>query len=216
MSRQQYQDKLRALLYPAERRVFAKLSTPQKVQDYLDTLKFNFEESGETQMSPRRILQTKKAHCFEGAIFAAAALAYHGREVWLVDLRSSPRDHDHVVALFTERGRWGAISKTNHAVLRWRDPVYSNVRELGMSYFHEYFIQDGTKTMLSYSAPFSLARYAPARWVVAAEDLDWLGEALDDSPHFPIAPKKVLQRLRKASPIERKVGEVVEHRPSRN
>ena len=56
---------------------------------------------------------------------------------------------------------WGAISKTNHAILRWRDPIYKSARELAMSYVHEYCLPGGKKSMLEYSRPFSLARFAP-------------------------------------------------------
>ena len=50
-------------------------------------------------------------------------------------------DSDHVVALFKRNGCWGAISKSNHVWLRWRDPVYRSLRELAMSYAHEYFLR---------------------------------------------------------------------------
>ncbi len=119
-----YRNRLRALLTPAERRVFARLDTPQKIQTFLDKLPANFGLAGDTAMSPRRVLQTRVAHCAEGAVFAVAALAYHGKPSWLIDMRALPSDQDHVVTLFKERGLWGAISKTNHPVLRWRDPVY--------------------------------------------------------------------------------------------
>ncbi len=123
-----YQHKLHALLSPAEHRVMRKLSTPQKIQDYLDSLPINFEEKGETILSPRRVLRERKAHCIEGAFFAAASLAYHGYPPLLMDFRTLPNDEDHVVAVFKEKGHWGAISKTNHAILRWRDPVYRSAR----------------------------------------------------------------------------------------
>src|SRR3989344_7563100 len=132
-----YARRIRKVLTPPEILVFKKLRTPQKIQDYLDALPINFEDSGETYRSPRRLLGAKEAHCLEGALFAAAVLAYHGQKPLLLDLRTTPRDEDHVVALFRQNGRWGAISKTNHAVLRYRDPVYKDVRELAMSYFHE-------------------------------------------------------------------------------
>ena len=70
-----YVDKIKALLSPTERKIFQKLTTPQKIQDYLDKLPINYEHGGETYMSPRRMLKAKTAHCFEGALFAAAALA---------------------------------------------------------------------------------------------------------------------------------------------
>ena len=129
----QYAREMRALLSPAEHGVFKKLSTPQKIQDYLDHLPINFELVGETLYSPRRVLQENKAHCVEGALFAAAALCYHGQPPLLLDIQTTADDYDHVLALFKEEGRWGAISKTNHTILRWRDPVYKNPRELAMS-----------------------------------------------------------------------------------
>jgi hypothetical protein len=200
-----YRRKLAAILTARERRQFARLNTPQKIQDFLDRLPANFELDGDTHMSPRRVLRTRLAHCTEGALLAAACLAFHGRDARLMDLRATAADDDHVVTLFRERGLWGAISKTNHAVLRWRDPIYRTPRELAMSYAHEYFMNDGRKTLLAYSRPFGLMRYAPARWVTAEDNLDWLILALDESPHHPLAPPAALKRRRRASAFERRV-----------
>lgn len=208
-----YRNILKNLLSPAERAVFKKLKTPLDIQNYLDRLPINFELAGETIFSPRRVLREKKVHCVEGALFAAASLAYQGRPPYLLDIQTVPHDDDHVVALFKEDGRWGAISKTNHTILRWRDPVYKTIRELAMSYFHEYIVADGEKTMRAYSKPFDLSRYAP-EWVVAEEDLVTLIADLDDSPHFPIAGKKTMKRLRNAQPIEAKVLDITEWLPS--
>ncbi|HVV39170.1 MAG TPA: hypothetical protein VHD31_02485 [Candidatus Paceibacterota bacterium] len=208
-----YRDQIRALLSPAERSVFTKLSTPNLIQDYIEALPQNFSYlAGETHRSPRRILRnkaSKKAYCFEGAILAAALLAYHGHKPLLMDLQTADDDEDHVVALFQENNLWGAISQTNHPVLRWRDPVYKTVRELAMSYFHEYFLpQNGKKTLYAYSAPFDLSKYKPADWVTIEKSLDWLAEALDDSRHFPIAPKNILRQARKATILERKASKL--------
>lgn len=205
-----YRNRLRDLLSPAEYRLFARLDTPQKIQDFIDRLPANFELDGDTVMSPRRVLQTRRAHCAEGALFAAAVLMFHGRPVWLMDLQALPSDHDHVVALFRERRRWGALSKTNHAILRWRDPIYLSARELAMSYAHEYCLPGGKKSLLAFSRPFSLQRFAPARWVTAADDLHWLMDELDDSPHVPVAPKPALRRRRRSSKVELVAQEVVE------
>ena len=185
---------LNDLLTPAERRLFARLDTPHKIQDFLDSLPVNFEPDGDTIMSPRRMLKARVAHCAEGALLAAAVMMFHRKPVWLVDLRARPTDHDHVIAVFKEHGRWGAISKTNHSILRWRDPIYKSVRELAVSYAHEYCLPSGQKSLLAFSRPFSLARFAPARWVTAEEDLHWLMDALDTSPHEDVAPKRIRQR----------------------
>jgi hypothetical protein len=211
MTTRAYRDALRALLTPAERRVFARLDTPQKIQAYLEKLPPNFELGGETYMSPRRALKARTVHCAEAAVLAAAILIYHGQPVWLMDIRALPSDQDHIVTLFKQRGLWGAISKTNHAVLRWRDPIYRNAREVAMTYAHEYNLDFGKKSMLAYSRPFSLTHYAPRRWVIAEEDLDWLMDALDDSPHEPVAPPHALKRRRKSTRVELKSQDLTEH-----
>lgn len=155
-----------------------------------------------TMRSPRRVMRDRKAHCMEGAMLAAAALAYHGRPPILLGLEATAGDYDHIVALFKEGGRWGAISKTNYPVLRWRDPVYMSVRELVMSYFHEYFLDSGRKTLRRYSAPFNIQKYDPAKWLTIEEDVDWLAEELGEAKHFPIAPPSTIKKLRKATRIE--------------
>ena len=208
-----YQTKLRALLSPAEHRVFKKLNTPHRIQDYLEALPQNFSRSREGSCrSVRRIVAEGKAYCLEGAVLAAASLAYHGSPPLLLDIKTTDHDEEHVVALFKDGGRWGAISKTNHPVLRWRDPVYKSVRELAMSYFNEYFLwQNGEKTMYSHSRAFGLHRYPPSRWVTTESSLEWLADALDRAPHSPVAPAGIIKtKLRKASKIERAVLELEE------
>lgn len=197
-----YSDRIKNLLSPIERRIFSKLNSPFKIQAYLDSLPINFEISGETYMSPRRTLVAETAHCFEGALVAATALAYHGQRPLILDLKTAPYDEDHVVAVFKKHGHWGAISKTNHATLRYRDPIYKNVRELVLSYFHEYFLPNGAKTLRSYSKPFDLSKYPPERWVTAEEDLFWLVNDLDDAPHVSIIEKHHIPLLRKATKFE--------------
>jgi hypothetical protein len=205
-----YRRRLYALLTPSEHRLFARLDTPAKIQSFLDKLPVNFGLDGDTAMSPRRVLGARMAHCAEGAVFAAAVLAYHGKRPLLMDIRALPSDQDHIITLFREHGLWGAISKTNHAILRWRDPIYRSPRELAMTYAHEYCLPGGKKSMLSFSRPFSLARYAPRSWVVAPEDLDWLLVDLDTSPHLPVAPHRALRKRRRASRVEMLSQEVVE------
>lgn len=202
-----YQKKLKSLLSPAERAVFKKLNSPTRIQDYLEALPHNFSKSaGETCRSVRRILQKRRTYCFEGALLAAAALAYHGKPPLILDLQTTEADEDHVVALFKENGLWGALSKTNNPVLRYRDPVYKNVRELAMSYFHEYFLyKGGEKTMRAYSKPFDLTKYQPEVWVTGEASLDFIAEDLDASPHLPVAPASVIKKLRRATTLERKV-----------
>ncbi|TAN54208.1 MAG: hypothetical protein EPN19_07255, partial [Betaproteobacteria bacterium] len=146
----------------AEFAILRRLDTPAKIQRFLNGLKQNFEPDGDTCYSVRTVLKQRRAHCIEGATLAACALWIHGEPPLLMDLQAV-RDFDHVVAVFRRRGRWGAISKTNGLALRWRDPVYRSLRELAMSYFHEYYNKRHEKTLRTYSRPFDLRRAGSAR-----------------------------------------------------
>lgn len=192
-----------------EFKVFKKLKTPEKIQDFVDKLKINFEPNGETDHSPLMVLRHKEAHCFEGAVLAAAALWHNGERPLLVNLKTTADDYGHVLAIFRRGGRWGAITKTNHAVLRYRDPVYGSLQELVMSYFNEYFMDNGVKTLRAYSSPFDLTKYGDD-WVTSRKSLSEILDALMDSPHVKILNKESVRRLRPAAPIEIKAGKLVE------
>ncbi len=193
--------------------IFKRLNTPQKIQNFLNKLPQNFELRGETCMSPRMVLRENKAHCIEGALFGAAALWYHGKRPLVMHLKTKNHDHDHVVAIFKESGCFGAMSKTNHAVLRYRDPVYKTPRELALSYFNEYFM-DGTgeKTMLGYTLPIDLKKLAGSGWLTSLKDLWLINDKLFHAPHRPIAPKSIMKNLRPADKIEIKVMDVPEQK----
>ena len=193
----------------AEFKIFQKLDTPAKVQDFLNTLSINFEKSGETSHSPLFVLKHKTAHCLEGALLAAAILWYHGRPPLLLDLETGLEDESHVVALFKENGYWGAISKTNHAVLRFRDPVYKTIRELALSYFNEYFLDSGKKTLKSFSTkPLNLTEFED-EWLMADFPVWGIHDALVDASHSPIAPAQNLKNLRHVDMIEVRAGKLV-------
>lgn len=202
--------KNKVALLASELHILKRLSSPQKIQDFLNALPANFEKNGDTALSPRRVLREGHAHCIEGAILAALALYHHGQKPLLLDLTSSLRDQDHVVALFRHGKYWGAISKTNHAVLRYREPVYRTVRELAMSYFHEYFLNDGTKTLRSYSDPVDLSRLKDTDWMISEKNLWYIVDLLNDAPHHDILTRSMIARLRKADPIEREVGKITQ------
>ncbi len=191
------------LLKKEERILLKKLSTPEKIQDYVLTFSVNKRD---TVQSVRRTIVNKKAHCFEGALFAAAALWYHGEPPLLLDLKTSAKDKDHVVTLFKRNGFWGAISTTSHSVLRYRDPIHKTLRELALSYFNEYFLNSGQKTLISHSArPFKLP-LTDTEWLIGNEELYDLGAALDDAPHQSLVPKKT--KLRYADKIERRAANI--------
>lgn len=188
--------------------ILKQLNTPRKIQDFLEKIKINFED--ETCFSPRTVLKKKKAHCIEAAMLAAAALRLKGHKPLLVDLTSVEKDEDHVIAVFRQHGHWGAISKSNHAVLRYRDPIYKTIRELIMSYFNEYFLNNGKKTLRSYSMPVDLSRFDNIKWMTSKEDVWEIPEYLADVPHKPVLNRKQLALLRKVDKIEIEAGDIEE------
>lgn len=188
-----------------------KLNTPAKVQDFLNILKFNFEKNGETCRSPVLVLRNKEAHCLEGAILGAYILSLHNFKPLLMHLEATRDDYDHVIAPFRADGLWGALSKTNHAVLRYREPIYRNLRELALSYFHEYFLRDGRKTLRQYSAPLNLNTLKKG-WELSEKNLWGIDRALDHREHFNIAPKDAVKKFRRADRIERQAGEITEYK----
>ena len=193
-----------------EVRVFRKLNTYKKIQKFLDELPINFEEGGETCMSPRRVLREGKAHCIEGAIFAAAVLKFHGEKPLIVDMESNSFDYDHVICVFEKEGSWGAISKTNHGVLRFREPVYRDIRELIMSYFHEYLDSKGRKNLRSYSMPVNLDMFGSQDWITNEEDVWFIPEHLCEVKHFPLVNRRQVANFISPHEIELAVGKLVE------
>ena len=200
---------------PKEKILLQKLNTPAKVQDFLNSLKFNFEKKGETLKSPILTLRAQRAHCFEGALLGAYILSLHGFTPYLMHLKAIKGDYDHVVAPFKVRGLWGALGKTNHAVLRYREPIYLSCRELAMSYFHEYFLNSGSipgkKTLRQYSKLLDLNVFEK-NWAVMKGDLWEIDKKLDKIKHYNIVPKTYIKKLRKADEIEIKAGKIVEYK----
>ena len=180
----------------AELVLFKKLGRPIEIQRWLNRIAYDPEYA---TSSPRLVIRDRKANCFEGAIFAAAALREIGHPPLLVDIRSW-NDDDHVLAVFKERGHWGAVAKSNFTVLRFREPVYRSVRELVMSYFDVYFNAIGQKTMRSFSRPFDLSRFDRRGWTTADEDLGYIGDALDAAAHVRVMTPAMVRALNPADP----------------
>lgn len=191
-----------------EMAVLKKLTTPAKVQDFLNTISMNHEVDGVDRVkSPIRVVREKNAHCIEAAILGAYILSLHGYKPLVLHLETTKDDFEHVITPFQHNGLWGALSKTNHVVLRYRDPVYKSIRELVMSYFHEYTTDDGTKTLRRYSDPLDLSVFG-TEWMLEEEDLWGIDEELGKIPHHDIFPRGT--KLRLADPIERDMSTVVE------
>jgi hypothetical protein len=140
------------------------------------------------------VLRDGRAHCFDGAMFAAAALERLGHAPLLIDLRAV-RDDDHVLAVYREGACWGAVGKSNFVGLRGRDPVYRSLRELAMSYFEAYFNSDRERTLRSVSRAVSLRRFEKLSWRIDDAAMDEIAKALDVSPHTPLITAAQAKRL---------------------
>ncbi len=182
--------------------ILKKLDTPKKIQDFLNKIPMNFDYRKDTCMSPRTVLRKNKCHCIEGAILAALCLKLNGNPPLIVDLEANEKDYDHVIAVFKEDEKWGAISKTNHAVLRYRDPIYNSIRELVMSYFHEYTDKKGKKNLRKYSLPVNLEKFDKKNWITNEKDIWFIPEYLVKVKHYNLINKKQSLNLRKSDKLE--------------
>ena len=185
-----------------EIRFFKTVDNPDKIQIFLDSIEYN---PGYECRSPRWVIKKRSAHCFEGALLAAAALQFIGYKPLIVDMLAV-NDDDHVIAVFKQNEHWGAVAKSNFTSLRFREPVYRSLRELIMSYFDFFFNVNGEKSLRSYSLPLNLTIFESRNWATTDEDLEYIGEKIESLHHFPVANKKMLNKLYKASDSMLKAG----------
>jgi len=134
------------LLTPTERRLIARLNTPDKVQRFLNALPYNTEPHGRaTQRSFRGVLQHGCAHCLEAALFATVVLEHHGYPATVLSFESA--DHlDHVIFVYKRRGRWGSVARSRDPGLHGRKPVFKTARALALSYADAYVDYTGRVT----------------------------------------------------------------------
>jgi hypothetical protein len=192
---------------PAERKLLRTLSSPSKVQAFLDGIAYRTED---VPASPRRVLAERRAHCLDGALFAAAALRRAGFDPMILAMWAV-RDDGHVIALFRDGGTWGAVAKSNFTGLRYREPVYRSVRELVMSYFEDYFNADGERTLRMHTAPLRLVRFDRLAWETddgAVEAIDAALKALPDRHLITPAQARRLVRMDERSMQAGMVGTV--------
>ncbi|MBI2688214.1 MAG: hypothetical protein HYX27_18065 [Acidobacteria bacterium] len=172
--------------------VFRKLSTTEKVQRFLD--EEVLYDPRVSCRSPRRVLNERRGHCMEGALLAATAIRLMGYPPLVWDLEAQ-RDDDHVLTIFRRDGLWGAIGKSNYSGLRYREPVYKNLRELAMSYFEHFFNPRGERTLRGYSRPINLSQFDATGWMVSDDDPWHIPNYLTTITHTPLIPRKVVARL---------------------
>jgi hypothetical protein len=190
--------------------IYRRLATPEKIQAYLTAFPINHEVQGETCYSARRAIRERVAHCQEAGFIAAAAMMLHGFPALVMHLKADGVDDDHVVVLFRRGTCWGAVSKSNTASLRWRDPVYRSLRELAMSYFHEYALGP-RKTLRSYSRPFDMSKVDPALWLTNREHCWEVAELMRATPHYGLLTSAQVRRLRPRDRHEMRLSRIHEY-----
>jgi len=184
------------MLNSEERAIVNGLTSPAGVQAFLDSIPYSTDEF---YRCPLRVLRDRTAHCFDGAMFAAAALRRIGYPPLILDMLSNGRDDEHLLALFKDRGCWGAVAKSNFVGLRFREPVYRTLRELVMSYFEQYYNLEREKTLRGYTGPLNLKRFDRLNWMTADETMDLIARRTEEIRRVMLIDAEMEKRL---SPVD--------------
>jgi len=183
-------------LTKSERRILGRLTTPGKIQAFLDELDYSIEE---TYRCPLRVLRERVAHCYDGALFAAGMLRRLGHPPLILEMLPNHRDDDHLLALFKQDGHWGAVGKSNFVGLRFREPIHRTLRELVLSYFEQFYNVEREKTLRGYTLPLNLESFDRHGWMVKDEPLERIAEKLDRMRRVRVLTLKMVKRL---SPLD--------------
>ena len=189
-------------LTPAEIRKLRSFKTPHGIQRALDAMPYHLAN---TAWSPRHVLQENTSHCFEGAIFAAAALRANGYPPLILDLEAD-HDTDHVIAIYRMHGHWGAVAKSNYTGCRYREPVYRTLRELALSYFDVYFNLRAERTLRTFSRPVNLKRFDHQNWMTADGNLWFIANYLFTIRHFRLLTPTMIKNLHRLDERSFKAG----------
>ncbi len=175
-----------------ERQTMSALTSPLKIQSFLDEIPYSSES---VYRCPLRVIRERVGHCFDGAVFAAAALRRIGYPPLLLDMIPNSRDDDHILALFRNEGHWGALAKSNFVGLRYREPIYRNLRELVMSYFEQYYNVEREKTLRGYTVPLNLITFDHLNWMTADEAMERIAQRLDEIRRFSLLTPQMIACL---------------------
>jgi hypothetical protein len=176
---------------PEEQAIFGELDDPVKIQSFLDSVPYSADP---IYRSPRSVLRDRKAHCFDGALFAAAALRGLGYPPLIVDMKAV-RDDDHILAIFRRKGHLGAVAKSNFVGLRYREPIYRSLREIVISYFDSYYNLEREKTLRAYTVPLNLKTFDHINWMTIDDELEQVAEKLDQIRSFDLMDSRMIEEL---------------------
>ncbi len=168
-----------------------RLTDPVRIQAYLDSIEYGAEPF---YRCPRRILADGRSQCFDGAVFAAAALRRLGQRPAILDMRAV-NDDDHVIAIFRRGAGIGAVAKSNFVGLRYREPIFRTVRELVLSYFEDFYNVAREKTLREYSVPLDLTAFDRLAWETDDAALEVIAARLDSARHIGVLTPEQAARL---------------------
>jgi hypothetical protein len=179
-------------LTESERQFILTLTAPAKIQAFLDALPYSTEH---IYRCPLRVLRERTAHCFDGALFAAATLRRLGYPPLILDMLPNERDDDHMLAIYKSDGYWGAVAKSNFVGLRFREPIYRTLRELMMSYFEQFYNLEREKTLRNYTFPLNLKAFDPLDWMTKDDFLENIAQKLDRIRRVPVLTQPMISAL---------------------
>ncbi len=182
--------------------IIRSFTTPARIQHYLDTIPYSADKF---YRSPRSVLRDRKAHCFDGAVFAAAMLRRIGYPPLIVDMQAV-RDDDHVIAIFKRNGKFGAVAKSNFVGLRYREPIHRDIRELVMSYFPSFYNMNKEYSLRQFTVPLDLSKYDSLRWEFQDEPMEEIGLKLSYIPVTKLMTPSEIRSLAKVDDRTFKAG----------
>ena len=174
----------------AFKKLALKYTTPREVQEFIKTLKYNWEKKGRTVQSAQQTLRTKKAHCLEGALLTAAILEEHGFPPLVLSIDSRD-DLCHAIFVFKTETGWGAVGKSRLIGMHGRAPKFKTLRDLAMSYFEPFVHRESNKAI-----GFSLLNLndSGTNWRSSTRNLWKLEEFVVYSKHTKMNTSDKLQR----------------------
>jgi hypothetical protein len=190
-------------LSKTERKLMAKLNSPSRIQAFLDGFAYSTEE---VYRCPLRVLRERIAHCFDGALFAAAALRRIGFPPLFLEMLPNDRDDDHMLAPYKMNGHWGAVAKSNFVGLRFREAIYRTLRELVLSYFEQYYNVEREKTLRGYTAPLNLKAFDRFNWMVSDEPLEQIATRLGEIRKISVVAPQMIAKLSLVDPRSYQAG----------
>jgi hypothetical protein len=182
-------------LTPKERRLVARLKTPQAVQAWLNALPYNMEVGAETLRSFRGVVHTGTAHCLEAALSAAVLLEQHGYPPLVLSFESIDL-LDHVIFVYRTRTGWGSVARSRDPGLHGRRPLFATPRALALSYYESYI--DFTGRIKAY-AVVDLRVLGSYDWRLSSENVWKVERMLLDWPH-----RRIVSSNQKAAAMRRR------------